>query len=106
MNEWPDSLNKLRQMTDDDLVRAYDGDPGITRLQRTHIVEELHRRETVRHTQSMTSMTRVITWLTVVILVATLVNVFLVGWSLRGHTPDTLSTEALALYVFMSSLRR
>ena len=69
------TLEQLREMSDDDLVRAHDRlAPSFTAVPKDYR-DELYRRNQERQTNSMLRFTKCITIMTVAITIATLVNV-------------------------------
>ena len=69
------SLAQLRAMSDDEIVRLYDKQASNTVVGINYWTEELNRRSQQRQTDSMLGLTKWITLMTVIITIATLVNV-------------------------------
>ena len=69
------SLAELRAMSDDEIVRQYDKQASNTGVGLNYWTEELNRRSQQRQTDSMLGLTKWITLVTVIITIATLVNV-------------------------------
>lgn len=67
-------LAQLRGMSDDDLIRRHDEEAEATLTGVDYCLNELNRRDQARQTASMVRYTTWITFMTVVITVATLVN--------------------------------
>jgi hypothetical protein len=68
-------IAELRKMSDDGLIAAHDqiadqGQPGVS-----YYLGELARRDQVRQAEQMLGYTRRIEWMTLVVTVATIVNV-------------------------------
>ncbi len=72
----PRSMAELRGLTDDDIVALYDRVAPSTAMGTAQFREELARRDQERHDRAMADYARRMYWLTVIIAVATLVNVF------------------------------
>lgn len=71
------SLHELRKLPDDEVVRRYDAEAKTTVVGTQYYQDELNRRYQERQTVSMLRFTRWITVMTVVVTVATIVNVVL-----------------------------
>ncbi len=70
-----ESLVELRGLSDDEIIRKHDRHAERTRVGTQHYLDELSRRDHNRQTIQIKWMTAAITFMTVVILVATVVNV-------------------------------
>ena len=73
------SMHNLRSLSDDELINLYDEQARRTDVGIDHYLDELNRRPQDRQTDSMLRFTRSITVMTIVVTVATLVNVALSG---------------------------
>lgn len=71
------SYHDLKAMTEAELIQWHDDLAPRTSLTAPYILEEIARREQARQTDVMLVLTRRITWMTIVITVATLVNLLL-----------------------------
>ena len=69
------TLAQLRELTDAEVVKAYDRQAQSTPVGLQHWADELNRRHQERQTDSILRLTKWITGMTIVITVATLVNV-------------------------------
>ena len=80
-----ESLAELRALSDDEVVRKYDDQSSRTVVGLNYWMDELNRRYQQRQTDSMLRLTKWITSMTVIVTVATLVNVGIAiserGWS-------------------------
>lgn len=74
------SYSELRQMSGDELVARYDALAANTQVGISFIRDELWRREVARQADRMEELTRRIYWFTVVVTLATIVNVFVAVW--------------------------
>ncbi|MDE2716949.1 MAG: hypothetical protein OXI33_08030 [Chloroflexota bacterium] len=72
-----ETVEQLRALTDEELVRRHDRHAQSTVVGTQHYLDELNRRYQERQTASMLRFTKWITFMTVVITIATLVNVVL-----------------------------
>lgn len=77
-----ETVAKLRQLSDDELVRLHDAHAKNTVVGTAHYLGELERRHQQRATDAMLGYTRQITRLTVVITIATVVNLILIAVTL------------------------
>ena len=68
------SLPDLRNLTDDELVERHDSQAETTVVGIQYFVDELNRRYQDRQTKGMLGLTKWITGMTVVISIATVVN--------------------------------
>ena len=68
-------MSELRNLSDDKLVALHDEQAKYTGIGVQYYLDELNRRHQESHTESMLSITKWITGMTVVITVATLLNV-------------------------------
>ncbi len=68
------SLTELRAMSDDELIEKHDLLAKNTIVGTQHFLDEVARREQSKQTEAMLSYTRRITWMTVVITLATIIN--------------------------------
>lgn len=71
------TLKALRQMTDEELVAQYDEFAERTGVGLNFYLEELRRREQAAATSTMVGLTWAIFGLTLVVTVATIVNVII-----------------------------
>ena len=71
------SLNELQNLSDDELVRRHDEQAKTTGVGVDYCLDEINRRHQERQTASMLGFTKWITFMTVVVTVATLANVVL-----------------------------
>ena len=69
------SLAELRALSDDEVISRYDGQARTTGVGLDHWLNEMDRRYQERHTDSMYRFTKWITLMTIVVTVATLINV-------------------------------
>ena len=100
------TVAQLRALSDADLIREHDHVAQSTSLGLNYFRDELNRREQDAQTRIMLKLTRVITWMTGVILVLTIVNTILVWFALpprpsnqpspvvKGGAPPRTSVEA------------
>ena len=70
-----ETVEQLRALPDDELVRKHDHQAKSTIVDTRHYLDELNRRYQNRQTDSMLQFTKWITFMTVVVTIATLVNV-------------------------------
>lgn len=70
-----ETLRELRSLPDEELVRRHDELAGSTVVGTKHYLDELHRRDQMRMTHAMLTYTRWIMVMTLVMTIATLVNV-------------------------------
>ena len=70
-----ESLAELRALSDDEVVERYDKQARTTVVGLNFWMEELNRRYQQRQTDSMLRLTKWITLMTVIVTIATLVNV-------------------------------
>ena len=70
-----ETYEELRKLSDDELIKRYDDRSRNVDLRFTYFLDELHRRRQERHTNQLKMMTWAITGMTVVITIATIVNV-------------------------------
>ena len=68
-------LSELRALTDEEVIRRYDQQAQSTLVGLQHWADELNRRYQERQTNSMLAFTEKINRMTLVITVATIVNV-------------------------------
>ncbi len=68
------SLKELRAMSDDQLIEKHDALAKDTGVGTQHFLDEVARREQSRQTETMLSYTRWITWMTIIVTLATSVN--------------------------------
>ncbi|MEA2573358.1 MAG: hypothetical protein QOH93_656 [Chloroflexia bacterium] len=73
-----ETLKDLRALPDEELIRRHDEHAQSTVVGTAHYLRELERRDQDRQTQAMVNLTRWITLMTLIILIATIVNVALV----------------------------
>lgn len=69
------TLKQLKDMSDDDLIEFYDAKAQNTEVGISFYLDELRNRETARLNKKIVVMTRWITVLTIIITLATIVNV-------------------------------
>jgi hypothetical protein len=74
-----ETIAKLRELSDEELVRRHDDHAAQTVVGTAHYLTELGRRDQQRATDTMLRYTRAITWMTVVITIATIVSATLVA---------------------------
>ena len=70
-----ESVNDLRGLSDDELIRRSDSLARNTVVGTQHYLDELNRRDQVRQTEAMLALTKWITRMTVVITVAAILSV-------------------------------
>jgi uncharacterized membrane protein YukC len=68
------SLKEFRAMSDDQLIEKHDLLAKNTIVGTQHFLDEIARREQSKQTEAMLSYTRWITWMTVIVALATIVN--------------------------------
>ena len=78
-------LSDLRAMSDEELIRQHDAWADWTHASVDYYLEELARRVNSRQSAQMLKLTKVITWLTVLMTILTITNVVFVAISLRKH---------------------
>ena len=82
------SLSGLRSLTDDELVKKHDDQAKTTVVGIQYYLDELNRRYQERQTKSMLRFTKHIAVMTLVVTLATLINVGVTGavlyFTLRG----------------------
>lgn len=69
------SLKELRSLTDEQLIEEHDNCAASTVNHIHYFLEEIKRRDQNRQTETIIKYTRIMTWLTVFIAVLTVVNV-------------------------------
>lgn len=77
-----ESFKELTELPDDEVVRRHDDHAKGTGVFSEHYMDELNRRHQKRQTDSMLRFTKWITFMTIVVTLATLVNVGLTVWVL------------------------
>ena len=94
-----ETISELRALSDEDLIRRHDDHAPNVQVATGHYLQELYRRDQKRGTEAMLSHTRRITWMTVVITVATLINLGILVISLQRSTSmtHTAATPTLTL---------
>jgi hypothetical protein len=70
------TIEKLRQMSDEDLIKTHDSMVGNVQLGISYYVEELARRSATRQNDVLLKYTKWITIMTVVVTIATIVNLW------------------------------
>lgn len=77
-----ETFKNLRGMTKEQLVAKFDGGANFEHLRfpPEMYLNELARREATEQTEAIRGMTRIMTWLTVVITVLTVINVAITAW--------------------------
>ncbi len=70
-----ETISELRTLSDDELIRRHDDHAPNVQVATGHYFQELYRRDQKRGTEAMLSYTRRITWMTLAITVATLINI-------------------------------
>ncbi len=70
-------------MPDEELIRLHDAKAKTTEAGVQYYLDELARRDNNRQSEHMLKLTKVITWLTVIITVLTIANVILVAIALK-----------------------
>ncbi|MEP3783560.1 hypothetical protein [Ascidiaceihabitans sp.] len=68
-------LSKLKQMSEIELIKAYDQHAANTQIGTGFLLDEIRYREAERLNRQVVHLTRVITILTVVMTIATIINV-------------------------------
>jgi len=76
-----ETIEELRSLSDDELIRRHDALAGNTVVGTQHYLDELTRRDVVRQGERMEKLTRSINILTIAIAIATFVGVVLTAWS-------------------------
>src|SRR5689334_13180820 len=82
------TVAELRTLSDADLIREHDRIAQSTVLGLNYFRDELYRRDQDAQTRVMLKLTRVITWMTGIILVLTVVNTILVWLALPPSQPS------------------
>ena len=77
-----ETVAKLREISDDELVRLHDAHAKNTVVGTAHYLAELGRRDQQRATDAMLRYTRQMTRMTVVITIATIINLILIAVTL------------------------
>lgn len=77
-----ETIAKLRELSDEELIRLHDEHVAHTVVGTAHYIAELGRRDQQRATDAMLRYTRAITWMTVVITIATIISTVLVAITL------------------------
>lgn len=75
------TLKKLQEMSDNDIVKAYDLTAQNTAVGLQFLLDELNRRKQDQQTQQMLKLTKQITFLTVITTISTLVSLCLAVWA-------------------------
>lgn len=75
-------LSELRSMSDEELVRKYDGAAQHTVVGTAYYMDEIHRRQVERQNETMISLTRSINRLTWVIAGVTVIAILIAAASL------------------------
>lgn len=68
------TLEKIRSLSDEELVRVYDNEANRTMAYADYFLHEIERREISRETQAMGRYTKWMTIMTVIILISTIVQ--------------------------------
>ncbi len=71
------SIANLRAMSDEELIALHDADAKYTLVGVAYYLDELTRRQQERQTREMVRLTWAIAALTLVVTIATLVNLFM-----------------------------
>lgn len=71
------TINQLRSMTDEELIIEHDKTSKGTLMGVSYYLEELSRRTNERLSTSMLNYTKAITILTIVITIATFINIWM-----------------------------
>ena len=71
-----ESLHQLRALPDDELIKRHDNLAPTTAVGTRYYLDELNRREQIRQTDVIRCYTKWITYMTIVITIATVVGVF------------------------------
>jgi len=74
-----ESIEELRSLSDEEVIKGHDQRAGNTVVGTDHYLKELARRDAMRQGERMERLTVSINRLTVVILIATIVGVILTG---------------------------
>ena len=77
-----ETISQLRSISDEELIRLHDYKAQSTEVGTNHYLTELHRRDQNRATDAMLRYTKQLTWMTIVITIATIINTILVGITL------------------------
>lgn len=72
-----ETLDELKQLPDEELVRRHDARAALTVVGTSHYLDELRSRSNSRLSESVERMTRKILWLTIVVTVATMLQLAL-----------------------------
>lgn len=91
----PYTIAELKRRSDEQIMAAYDVAVGQTIVGADYYLEELRRREQTRVATEMKRFTRWIFWLTLVVTVATIVNVAIAGLALSGGLGGISEGDAL-----------
>lgn len=75
------SLANLRELGDEGLIALHDEVARHTQVGVDYYLDELWRRETARQTNEIVGLTRAIKGMTLVMMIATILNVILFAWS-------------------------
>ncbi len=71
-----ESLKKLRSLTDEELISKHDELAKHTQVGINHYLNEIYRRDNDKISNAMLKYTKWITIMTVIILIATIINIF------------------------------
>ena len=72
-----ETIAELRAMSKDDLIKEHDALAANVMVSTNHYLQELKRRDEMCFSRKILTYTRWITWMTVIIMIATLVNVWI-----------------------------
>ena len=75
-----ETITQLRELSDADLILRHDELAKSTQVGTNHYLQEIYRRDQNRVAEAMLSYTRGITAMTVIITVATVINVAVLVW--------------------------
>jgi hypothetical protein len=78
-----ENITRLRELSDAELISLHDAHATTTVVGTNHYLAELGRRDQQRATDTMLRYTRLMMWMTVVITIATIINVILVAVTLN-----------------------
>ena len=70
-----ETVAELRAMSENELIKNHDAHARSVQVGTNHYLRELHRRDQMHLSKQMLRYTRSMTWMTVIITVATLMNV-------------------------------
>ncbi len=71
------SLNELKSLSDEDLIRLHDDAANNTIVGINYFLEELRSREAAKINSQVAKLTFWIFWLTLIVTIATLINLYI-----------------------------